>query len=74
MTENVCCICHRGPSDGIVLMTLRVKNQNRVTACPDDLRQAISQSDIKPLTDTEWRQLGRNLIEALEAETEGEPK
>lgn len=73
MSELKCCICNRGPDDGAVMMTIRIRNQERITACPDDLRQAISQSDIKPLTDVEWRQLGRNLIEAFDAETASKP-
>jgi hypothetical protein len=63
---DTCCICGKGSPDRVVLLTLQIEGKDRFTVCPDDMRQAIAQSDIKPLTGREWAQFARDLLASLE--------
>jgi hypothetical protein len=60
-----CFICDKS-ADDTVIFTIVVKNHDRMSACVDHLRQAISQSDIAPITEQEWRKLARRLLDEYE--------
>lgn len=60
-----CIICNKGINSGTILMTVQVHHYDRVTACPDHLREAISLTDIKPLTDVEWRRVAQGFLDGF---------
>jgi hypothetical protein len=63
-----CCICYRTQEESRsrVLITLKTKWHNGITACADHLRDAVERmSDMKPLTDLEWRDLATQIIDEL---------
>lgn len=48
------------------MITIKTKWHKGVTACADHLREAVERmSDMKPLSDLEWRDLAKQLLDAL---------
>lgn len=63
--DQRCCVICRKVSDEAALLTVSSQGIERVTACPEHLRQAIALTDIKPLSDAEWREMAQGLLNGL---------